>query len=64
MKWLVVGMACVFAYISLSMYIAAFKEKNEQERAKLMKSGFGTLVLTLMGIYFAWNSFFSVPPTP
>ncbi|PKL79840.1 MAG: hypothetical protein CVV27_01285 [Candidatus Melainabacteria bacterium HGW-Melainabacteria-1] len=58
--WLMAGLALVFGWMSLSMLTAAFKETEEQERARLMKSGIGTLVLTLMGITFAWNSFF--PP--
>ncbi|MGV3525213.1 MAG: GerAB/ArcD/ProY family transporter [Candidatus Sericytochromatia bacterium] len=63
MAWLMVILACVFGYVSLSMFVAGFKETNEAERFKLMRSGFGTLVLTLMGIVFAWNSF-HLPPTP
>lgn len=65
MPWLIVAMASIFGYISLSMYIAAFKEKDQEERSKLMRSGFGTLILTIMGIIFAWNSFFpTAPPGP
>ena len=55
------GLAIVFAYISLSMYLAAFKEPAGPEREKLMRSGFGTLVLTLMGLYFAYSSFAGAP---
>ena len=60
MVWLIVLVAITFAYISLSMFIAGFKEEDGPERDKLMRSGFGTLVLTLMGITLAWTSFF--PP--
>lgn len=50
------GLALIFGYISLSMFLAAFREEDPAERYKLMRSGFGTLVLTLMGIVFAWSS--------
>ena len=56
MFWLLVASALVFGYISLSMFVSAFKENQETERAKLMKAGFGTLTLCLMGIVFAWYS--------
>lgn len=61
MAYLIALAALVFGYISVSMFIAGFKEKDGPERDKLMRSGFGTLVLTLMGISLAWSSFF--PPT-
>lgn len=61
MGWLILAMAIIFAYISLSMYLAAFKESDSEERNKLMRSGFGTLVLTIMGLAFAYYSFFSPP---
>lgn len=62
MGWLLGGFSLVFGYISLSMFVAAFKEKDEQERFKLMRSGLGTLVLALMGFVFAWYSFHPAPP--
>lgn len=61
MAWLMLVLAAVFAYISLSMYLAAFKENDGAERNKLMRSGFGTLVLTIMGLVFAYQSFSSPP---
>lgn len=61
MGYLIAVVAAVFAYISISMFVAGFKEPDGPERDKLMRSGFGTLVLTLMGITLAWNSFF--PPS-
>lgn len=60
MGYLIALVALVFGYISVSMFVAGFKEKDGPERDKLMRSGLGTLVLTLMGITLAWNSFF--PP--
>ncbi len=63
MAWLIVIIAAGFGYVSLSMFVAGFKEPDGPERDKLMRSGFGTLVLTLMGITLAWNSFFP-PATP
>ena len=64
MGYLIVLAAVAFGYISVSMFIAGFKEKEGPERDKLMRSGFGTLVLTLMGISLAWNSFFPAAPPP
>lgn len=61
MGYFIVLIALIFGYISVSMFVAGFKEKDGPERDKLMRSGFGTLVLTLMGVSLAWNSFF--PPT-
>ncbi len=63
MIWLMLVLSAVFGYISLSMYLAAFKESDGIERNKLMRSGFGTLVLTLMGLFFAYGSY-SSPPAP
>jgi len=54
--WILLLVAAVFGYISLSMFVAGFKEQDEAERMKLMRSGFGTLTLCLMGIVFAWYS--------
>lgn len=62
MGWLMVVVAAIFGWMSLSMFVAAFKEQDIKERERLMKSGIGTLVLTLMGIVFAWNSL--NPPAP
>ncbi|PIQ27191.1 hypothetical protein COW36_16695 [bacterium (Candidatus Blackallbacteria) CG17_big_fil_post_rev_8_21_14_2_50_48_46] len=56
MAWILLLVAAVFGYISLSMFVAGFKEQDEAERMKLMRSGFGTLTLCLMGIVFAWYS--------
>lgn len=56
MAWLMGALALIFGYISFSMFVAAFREDDPAERYKLMRSGFGTLVLTLMGIVFAWSS--------
>lgn len=61
MGWVLALAALFFGYISLSMFVAAFKEQDELERSRLMRSGFGTLVLMLMGIWFAWGSFFPAP---
>lgn len=57
MPWLMLSAAAVFGYISVSMFVAAFKEANPAERLKLMKAGFGTLTLCMMGIAFAWSAF-------
>jgi len=54
--WILLLVAAVFGYISLSMFVAGFKEQDEAERMKLMRSGFGTLTLCLMGIVLAWYS--------
>ncbi len=62
MAWLIVLLAAGFGWVSLSMYLSAFKEKNPDERNKLMRSGFGTLILAMMGLMFAWYSF--NPATP
>lgn len=62
MAWIMLVGSLVFGWMSASVLLAAFKEEDLQERQRLMKSGIGTLVLTLMGIVFAWNSFF--PPVP
>lgn len=64
MGWVMAILALVFGWISLSMLIAAFKEEDPELRQKLMKQGIGTLVLTMMGIVFAWNSFNPPPPPP
>jgi hypothetical protein len=63
MIWILAGAALMFGYVSLSMFIAAFKETEEVERRKLMKAGLGTLTLCLMGVVFAWYSFHS-PSAP
>lgn len=60
--WLMAGTAAFFFWISLSMYISAFKTSDPAERNNLMKKGFGPLVLALMGVFFAWYSF--NPPAP
>ena len=60
MGYLIALFAVISGYICLSMFVAGFKEPDGPERDKLMRYGFGTLVLTLMGITLAWNSFF--PP--
>lgn len=62
MSWIMLAASAVFGYISLSMFVAGFKEQNETERMKLMKAGFGTLTLCMMGIVFAWYSLNT--PTP
>jgi hypothetical protein len=62
MGWVMAAMALVFAWMSLSMYLAAFKESDPVSRNQLMRKGFGTLVLALMGSMFAWYSF--APPGP
>ena len=62
MAWVMLAGSLVFGWMSASVLLAAFKEEDPQERQRLMKSGIGTLVLTLMGIVFAWNSF--NPPAP
>jgi zinc transporter ZupT len=62
MPWVLLIAAAGFGYISLSMFVAAFKEQDGLERAKLMRSGFGTLTLSLMGIVFAWYSLMGSKP--
>jgi len=62
MAWLMGSLALVFGYISLSMFVAGFKEQDETERQKLMRSGFGTLVLAMMGLVFAVSSLQAPPP--
>lgn len=61
MGYVIALTALVLGYISVSMFVAGFKEKDGPERDKLMRYGFGTLVLTMMGMTLAWNSFF--PPS-
>lgn len=64
MIWLMGGMTLVFAWMAVSMYVAAFQEQEPQMRNQLMRKGFGTLVLTLMGIYFIVNSLRAPQPDP
>ena len=61
MAWLIAAVGLFFAWISVSMYVAAFKESDPVVRNQLMKKGFGPMVLALMGLIFAWYSF--NPPT-
>ncbi|HEY9841447.1 MAG: hypothetical protein ACAI44_13430 [Candidatus Sericytochromatia bacterium] len=61
MAWLMVVMAAVFGWMSLSMYLAAVKEPDPTQKNQLMRKGFGTLVLALMGAMFAWYSFAGPP---
>lgn len=51
--------AFVFGYISLSMFVSAFKEPDKDERIRLFRSGYGTLALTIMGAVYAWHFFSS-----
>jgi hypothetical protein len=61
MPWFLFLVSAGFGYISLSMFVAGFKEQDPVERNKLMRSGFGTLTLCMMGIVFAWYSLNGVP---
>lgn len=62
MAWLWVICALFFGYISVSMFYEGFRESDPQQHNKLMRSGFGTLVLSMMAIVFAWYSFNPPPP--
>lgn len=64
MAWLMVIGGLFFAWMSLSMYLAAVKETDPAQRNQLMRKGFGTLVLALMGLVFAFYSFHPPEPDP
>lgn len=63
MGWIWILPALFFGYISVSMFYEGFREEDEAIRFKLMRSGFGTLVLCMMAIVFAYYSL-NPPPAP